>query len=221
MSTGHTFKINRLVSHRRFIFFQPVLFLSSSTMDNASATDQITNICEALRNVQALLHTEIRSRNVWQDATFQGLQIVPILGQVLAMPRPRLDEPDTLNIGLELFRLATVLYISALRTPFGVDTLSAEPLYASKIQSILISLSTIEDIPPTMLVWVLSVAFTSNCESDVKNYFEARLVELIVVLGITGFKNLVELITSFIWDENLLASQTFSLCTLLNSQIEG
>jgi hypothetical protein len=195
------------------------LFVSLSNMSNASVTDQVKHICEAIRNVQALLHSEIRSRNVWQDATFHGFHIIPILGHVLAMRRQRPEAADNLNTSLELFRLAAVLYINAIRAPFGLDTLSAEPLYASKIQIILSSLYSIGNIPPSTLVWVLSVAFTSNCDNDVKHYFERTLVDLIVLLGITDFGKLREIITNFMWDEDLLASQSFSLRTLFISQV--
>lgn len=168
----------------------------------------------AIRSVQTLLHAEICSRNVWQDPVFQGFHIVPILGQVLAARQKCLEESQN----LELFRLAAVLYISALRAPFGIDTTSTETLYASKIHTILLSLPSIEGTPPTMMAWVLSVAFTSNCDTDMKHYFGSTLRKLTASMHIADIEKLKNVLETVVWDEVLLASQSFSLLTLFLSK---
>jgi hypothetical protein len=177
----------------------------------------MSTICAAIRYVQSLLHTEMRRRKIWEDTVFQGLYIVPILGQVLAMRRQSIDDVEERNAILELFRLAAVLYISALRTPFGVDTISTEPLYAAKLHSALISYSLVEGISSLVLVWVLSVAFTSNCEIDRKHCFKRELIGLLVTLDIANFQTLKETLTAVVWDEDLLASQSQCLQELFLS----
>lgn len=163
----------------------------------------------------------MHSRNVWQDSTFQGFYLIPILGQVLAMRHHDSDETDRSSPTLELLRLAAVLYISALRAPFGVDTLSTELLYASKIQNILTSLSSVDDIPPALLAWVLSVGFTSDCDTDMKRYFENALVVLMKLLHVTDAEKWIEIITAFCWDEKLLVSQSILLRTIFASRDWG
>jgi hypothetical protein len=153
----------------------------------------------------------MRHRNIWQDTIFQGLYITPILGQVLAMRPKDIDEARETSTILEIFRLASVIYISALRTRFGVDTLSGEPLYAAKLHSTLTSQSLVGDIPSTMLAWILSVAFTSNCETERKHYFQKALKNLLVTLEIASFAELKEKISTVVWNEDLLVSQSQSL----------
>ena len=175
----------------------------------------MSSICAAIQNVQSLLHIEMCRRSIWKDSVFQGLYIIPILGRVLAMCRQNKDELGETNTELELFRLAAVLYISALRTPFGVDTISTEPLYASKLHDILISHSLVGEISTLVLVLVLSVAFASNCDTDRKHYFGRVLVDLLMTLDIATYPRLKESLTAVVWDENLLVTQSQCLQALL------
>lgn len=176
--------------------------------------DEISNVCQAIRNVQSLLHTEMCHRNIWQDTVFQGLYIIPILGQVLAMRPQDTNEARETNMILEAFRLAAILYISALRAPFGVDTISVEPLYTTKLHSTLTSQSLVDCNPLKVLVWIFSVAFTSNCDTEQKHYFQKALESLLVTLEIVNFAELKEEIATVVWDEDLLASQSQSLQAL-------
>jgi hypothetical protein len=122
----------------------------------------------------------------------------------------------------DVVRLATVLYISAVRTRFGVDTLSGEPFYAAKLQNALASQSLVCTVPSPVLVWILSIAFTSNCDTEQKHFFRKALKDLTVTLEIASFANLKEIIKTIVWDEDLLVPQSQSLQALfiLDSNME-
>lgn len=190
---------------------------ASRKRNSASAIEDFSDICQEIRNLQSLLHVEMRHRNIWQDTVFQGLYIIPILGRVLAMRTKVSDETRVTDTIADVFRLATVLYISAVRMRFGVDTLSGEPLYASKLQSTLASQSLVCKVPSPVLAWILSIAFTSNCDTEQKHFFQKALEDLTVVLEIASFARLKEIIKTVVWDEDLLVPQSQSLQVLFKS----
>ena len=124
-------------------------------------TEQISTFCLDLRLVQDIMRVESEQRNLWKDTIFPGLHISPILGDLLTS-RPLVDGVESASVVLEAFRLAAVLYVSNLRAKFGIDTLSAGPHYASKLR-VLLSLHLNQCAPPALLIWILSVAFSSQC----------------------------------------------------------
>jgi hypothetical protein len=81
---------------------------------------------------------------------FPGLYISPILGDLSGMRPAEVDEVEHAGTILEAFRLAAILYVNALRTRFGIDTLSRDPRYSSKLYSLLSS-SLPEEAPPMLL----------------------------------------------------------------------
>jgi hypothetical protein len=195
--------------------------LTSHKSNAPSAIEESSSFWQEIRNLQNLLHIEMRHRDIWRDTTFHGLYILPILGRVLAMRTKVVDETGgTETIG-DVFRLATVLYVSAVRKRFGVDTLSGERLYASKLRSTLASQPLVCKLPPPVLAWILSIAFTSNCDTEQKRFFLEALKDLTVTLEIASIAGLKETIKTVVWDEDLLfhESQSLQAVFMLDSSI--
>jgi hypothetical protein len=178
-----------------------------------SVTEEISRFCWAIRQVQDIIRAEVQQQDIWQDTMFPGLHISPILGDLLAMRPADVDKEEHAGKILEAFRLAAILYVSALRARFGIDTLSGDPRYSWKLYSLLSS-SLLEEAPPVLLTWILSVAFTSQCLPEQRNRFAEVLQELLATMEITNFGYLKGSIEQIVWDEGILVSQSQSLRTL-------
>jgi hypothetical protein len=158
------------------------------------------------------MRAEVGRRNLWEDTIFPGLYISPILGDLLAS-RAEVDEADIDTVTLEAFRLAAVLYVSNLRAKFGIDTLSGGPLYITKLRALLSSPPIVREIQPMLLIWILSVAFTSQCLPAQSTWLSEIFTDILATKNITSFADLKATITQVVWDEDLLISQTQSLRT--------
>ena len=162
------------------------------------------------------MHDEMSRRHLWKDTIFAGFYISPILGDLLAM---RLDvdkEQSPHTVLLEAFRLAAVLYVSDLRSKFGIDTLPAGPLYATKLQTILSSSSTRDwEAQTDLLIWILAIAFTSqSLFQEQRALFTEMFNHALTVGGISEIEDLKALLTRIVWDEEILDIQSRTLESL-------
>jgi hypothetical protein len=176
----------------------------------------ISGFCKDIRDIQNVMHDEMSRRYLWKDTIFAGFYISPTLGDLLAM-RLDIDEaPSPSTLRLEAFRLAAVLYVSDLRSKFGVDTLSAGPLYATKLQALLSSSSTSDwETHTDLLVWILTVAFTSQSLSpEQRAWFTEMFNNTLMAGGIYQFEDLKSLLAEIVWDEEILDIQSRTLESL-------
>jgi hypothetical protein len=176
----------------------------------------ISGFCKDIRDVQDVMHDEMSRRHLWKDTIFAGFYISPILGDLLAM---RLDvdkEQSPHTVLLEAFRLAAVLYVSDLRSKFGIDTLPAGPLYATKLQTILSSSSTRDwEAQTDLLIWILAIAFTSqSLFQEQRALFTEMFNHALTVGGISEIEDLKALLTRIVWDEEILDIQSRTLESL-------
>jgi hypothetical protein len=155
------------------------------------------------------MRVEFGQRNLWNDTIFYTLRILPILGDLLTI-RPEPGEADTSYITLEAFRLAAVLYISNLREKFGFDTLSASPLYASKLRTLLAS-SLDLIIPQTLSIWILSVAVTCQGTAEQNAWFTETFKHSTVDQNIISFAVVMDMIIQVVWDEDIWIAETQAL----------
>ena len=136
---------------------------------------------------------------------------------MLAIRSVEADGAGHTNGVLEAFRLAAILYVSALRARFGVDTLSGDPQYVMKLHGLL-STSLIEEVPPVLLAWILSIAFTSPCPSGQRNWISNIFQALLVDMEITNFEQLRATIERVVWDEIFLDSRSRFLQALFEPE---
>jgi hypothetical protein len=176
----------------------------------------ISGFCKDIRDVQDVMHEEMSQRYLWKDTIFAGFYISPILGDLLAM---RLDvdtKPSPSTVILEAFRIAAVLYVSDLRSKFGIDTLYAGPTYATKLQNLLSSSSTRDwEAQTDLLIWILTVAFTSQSLSpEHRAWFTEIFNNALTAGGISEFEDLKALLAQIVWDEEILDTQSRTLESL-------
>ena len=169
---------------------------------------ELLKFTQSTQRVQDMMRTELRHRNLWQDTMFPGLHLSPILGELLALAIPHVDSSETGDV-LEVFRISAILYISALRARFGIDTLSAVPHYVEKLYACLFSSSS--ELPPSLLIWALSIAFTSHRHPDRTNWFGQVLRARSLSMGITNYEGLLTILAETVWDDELLPLQSQSL----------
>ena len=171
----------------------------------------ILGFCKDIQNVQDTMRGEMSRRPLWKDTIFAGFYISPILGDLLAM---RLDAyRSSSTVLLEAFRLAAVLYVSDLRSKFGIDTLSAGPLYATKLQTILSSSYTRDwEAQSDLLIWILAIAFTSpSLFAEQRTWFTGMFSNALMAGGISEFESLKALLARIVWDEEILDIQSQTL----------
>jgi hypothetical protein len=184
------------------------------TNDTMSAEEAVSIICDIVRDLQGKIRTEMQLCDVWQDTIFQGMHIIPILGKTLALHRIVTPVGNEINQLVEAFRLAAVLYISALRARFGVDTLLSEPLYAGKLHDLLVTGSLVRHVSSSLLPWILAVSYTSNCCTEQKISFRKALMELVIEPEAIDYFALRQKVSRVMWDEELLPVQSQILQTL-------
>lgn len=179
----------------------------------------ISGFCKDIRDVQDVMHNEMGQRHLWKDTVFAGFYISPILGDLLAVRLDIDNEPNSSTMLLETFRLAAVLYVSDLRSKFGIDTLPAGPLYATKLQAILSRSSTRDwEAQTDLLIWILAIAFTSqSLFPEQRAWFTWMFSNALTVGGISEFEGLKALLTRIVWDEEILDIQSRTLESLFCS----
>jgi hypothetical protein len=185
----------------------------TATSSDVNVMEKIFGFCSDLKTVQGIMRAERMRRNLWKDTIFPGLHISPILGDLLAIRSEinESNESENATVTLEAFRLAAILYVSNLRAKFGIDTLSGGPRYATKLRIILPSSSLAQGAPPLLLIWILSVAITSQCLPEQRLWFTEVFNDVLVAQNITSFPILLGMITNITWDEDLLMTETQSL----------
>ena len=176
--------------------------------------EKISRICTDIRQVQDVMRVEINQRDLWNDTMFRGLYIFPIIGDLLAI-RVDVDGDDGSGVHLEAFRLGAILYVNNLRAKFGVDTLPGDPLYAGKLQELLSTSTFVNETPSTLLVWVLSVAATSQYIPDQRDWFIELFTEISIRENIGSYGELMAILTQLVWDESLLDIQPNVLQAIL------
>lgn len=178
----------------------------------------ILGFCKDILHVQDAMRGEMSRRHLWKDTVFAGFYISPILGDLLAM---RLDAyRSSSTVLLEAFRLAAVLYVSDLRSKFGIDTLSAGPLYATKLQTILSSSSAHDwEAQSDLLIWILAIAFTSpSLFAEQRTWFTGMFSNALMAGGISEFGGLKVLLARIVWDEEILDIQSQTLASFFASR---
>jgi hypothetical protein len=178
--------------------------------------EKVSEFCFDVRAVQDLMRAESQQRNLWTDTIFPGYHISPILGDLLAF-RPEVDETNIATVTLEAFRLAAILYISNLRAKFGIDTLSGDLLYVTKLYNLLSPLQFNQALPPMILIWILSVVVTSQCLPEHRKWCSDIWTEVVVSQNLLSFANLMSTIGQIVWDEELLSVETESLKRMLEA----
>jgi hypothetical protein len=172
--------------------------------------ENISRYCTDLKDIQDIMLVRMSEGNLWSDTMFRGLYIFPILGDLLAT-RVEVNNDDTDTVVFEAFRLAAVLYVSSLRANFGVDTLSADSLFATKLRTHLISSPFKQEAPLSLLLWVLSVASSSQYIPEQRDWFVELLNDVMVTESIASFEELRAILVEVVWDEKLLDTETNAL----------
>jgi hypothetical protein len=168
-----------------------------------------------LRSLQSLVNEEKCERDLWQDTSFPGYNISPLLGDLLVI-RPAGPELDPLSYTFEAFRLAALLYGSRLRGLFGLDTFSTDTLYCAKLYSLLSSVPPCNwDTGEGLLVWVLAVGLTGRAVSNEQQTgFLEHLHSILPSIRISSLEQLHGLLCEMVWDEDLFKEQSETLKAL-------
>jgi len=156
-------------------------------------------------------------RDVWNDPIFQGMHIIPVLGQILALRPINSEGTESTCKSLEAFRLAAILYISALRARFGVDTTSWEFLYAGKLRDILSSEWSDQNTSSSTIIWILALSYASQCKIEEKGFFWEALMGHTTTSNIVCYADLENKLKTIVWDADLLVDQSRTLRALFNS----
>lgn len=184
-----------------------------------SASDMTNKICLALRHLHDTLNAELHRQDFWHNTVFQGMHIIPILGQLLALGSVTSHRTDMTTMFVEPFRLSAILYSCALRARFGIDTVQSEPVYARKLQHILMSQRSDHYITPNLFGWILAVAYTSICGIEQKSFFSRALFDHMKTLAIADYTEFEERLESIVWDSTLLPARSQSLRHLFISEL--
>jgi hypothetical protein len=170
----------------------------------------IARFCADVKNVHNIMNFELGYRDLWQDTSFQGYHLAPILGDLLSV-RNHIGR-DSMDVIFEAFRLAALLYVSNLRARFGLEMLSADAVYTTKLQALLAANMANCTMPITLVTWVLAVAYTSRCSSDEERSRFAETLKLAVTMcGTADVDGFMTLLSGIFWDENLLPTQSQQL----------
>jgi hypothetical protein len=180
---------------------------SPQASSNDSMNHKIAGFCSDIKKLQDVMWNEISQRELFEDTTFQGLNLMPILGDLL-MTRVKVDNEDISTVTLEAFRLAAIFYVCNLRAKFGVDTLSGGPLYATKLLALLSSSSFRQEAPFNIQIWVLSVASSAFSIPAQRDWFSRLLQEAMASQNIGSSEDLVKALDAVVWHKGLLDNQT-------------
>jgi hypothetical protein len=184
-----------------------------------STSDLIHHFYKATKVIQNMMLNEISQRNLWRDPLFPAVHLTPLLGELLDT-RNLIDDFSGSPNGFEVFRSATLLYVSALRARFGIDTMTGDNVYSTKIQRLVSIQDSQNGLSVQFQVWILCVAYTScSCSHYQKPWFENLLKHKFQVISINGPEKLLEMLEEMIWDKILLKKQTTELIAMfLNNE---
>lgn len=180
-----------------------------------SDLQMIGQISLAIQKLQEMMHAEVLIRDIWKDPMFQGMHLVPIIAQLLALNSLPSRSNECANTHLEAFRLSAILYMSALRAQFGVDTFSSNHLYVTKLRALFASdrMDTVNDT--NLRIWILAIAYTSSNNGEEVSFFRQALLHSLESLVIASYERVTEILKSIVWDEEFLAFQAQSLRQLM------
>jgi len=197
------------------------LQLTGQSSNDFLSITVISGFCKDIRHVQNVMHDNMSRRHLWKDTIFAGFYISPIVGDLLAIRLDVDNEPNPSTVLLEAFRLAALLYVSDLRSKFGIDTLSAGPLYATKLLALLSSSSTQDwKMQTDLLIWILAIAFTSqSLFLQQRAWFIVMFNNALMARGINDFENLKALLARIVWDEEILVIQSQTLESFVSNMV--
>ncbi|RFU24393.1 hypothetical protein B7463_g11947, partial [Scytalidium lignicola] len=114
--------------------------LTSNVMDESSSSNlaaELVPIFEQISLLNEFILRELGTRDLWDDGVFCGLQIVPILHQLLSV-RFDIEAPNPAIVRQEFLRICAIIYLAKLRQKFGVNL--ALDIYIAKLKRAVIDL---------------------------------------------------------------------------------
>jgi hypothetical protein len=178
---------------------------------NTSTSNQdflIVRFRHDLNEVLQVMHVEMQRRHLWDDAVFAGRHLGPLIADLLNAST--LYKDGNISATQEMFRLAAVLYVNDIRGKFGMDQISAGPLYARKLMTL--TSQSADTFHDQTIIWVLAVAYSSQCiAQDQRNCFTEPFLQSLQGNHVTNIDVLLGLLDRVVWDVEISGIQTETL----------
>ncbi|KAL7947636.1 hypothetical protein V8C42DRAFT_318341 [Trichoderma barbatum] len=165
---------------------------SNGTLNHDPA---IVHIFDAIQQVNAIINSEADALGnaFWRTVLFPGFHLGPILYDLLSLPRDTDGLTSQFSKRRECFRLAGILYISEIRSKFGMDNTGAMS-YANKLslafkdRDMLVSWGC----DNRFFLWSLTIGSVSLCVPEaLRLEFMEILSEYPSIVGVDSLRDAV------------------------------
>lgn len=150
--------------------------------------------------------------DLWDNAVFAGLYIVPLLSELLTIRHN--TSSATLAIE-ESCRIGALLYLSGVRRRFGI-TLTSD----IHVQNLKYAIS--EDISSNtgpLLPWLLVIGGAQSVQLEDRKWFVSATANLLLRLQYNTWDGLMEDVQGVLWVEGMLEAECSQFHTDVTSEI--
>jgi hypothetical protein len=133
--------------------------------ENLHFDPSVSRILEGLLQMNVLIDSQHAQRGdeLWCTTLFPGLNIAPILYDLMSMSRGTAEDAIQAR-RRECFRLAAIIYVIEIRQKFGLDP-TPSLLYLTKLKTLLNSPGVLPTwgVSSGLLLWTLIVGASASC----------------------------------------------------------
>lgn len=146
--------------------------------------------------------SELAARDLWDDGVFAGLHVVPLLSKLLSI-RYEADGHDPTFARQESCRIGTLLYLSGIRSRFGVNLSTG--VYIPKLKDAIIAQDSL-CLEPTdpILLWVKFIGGVQSFIHAEHKWFVSATARLIVGQQWSIWEELMVVVREVLWVEGIL-----------------
>jgi len=175
----------------------------------------------AMKNLYAINHlivSELQTRDLWDDGVFGGLHVLPILHELLS------SESNSTFVSAfgrqEMCRLGAILYLAAIRQRFRINLVRG--VYISRLKTLIATADELGiDQHGPLFLWCLLIAGASTKISEEREWFIAKLVEIITRMGLCSWERVLTVLKEVLWIDRLLEVELHRLWESVYFHLNG
>ncbi|KFX97610.1 hypothetical protein V490_02708 [Pseudogymnoascus sp. VKM F-3557] len=170
--------------------------VSESKLLQACTTNGMISAIYDLLSLNQFMVNKVKLGDLWDNAVFAGLYIVPLLSKLLSV---RHDAFGTILAKEESCRVGALLYLSGIRRRFGVALISDIHVQSLKNAILEDDSSTINPILP----WLLVIGGSQSFQLEDREWFVSTTTSLLLRQNST-WKELMAAVQDVLWVEGIL-----------------
>lgn len=174
--------------------------VSGSPLLQACTTNETISAIHDLLVLNQYMVNKVATGDLWNNAVFAGLYIVPLLSKLLTI---RHNVFDATLAREESCRIGALLYLSSIRRRFGMALTS--DIHVQNLKYV-ISEDINTDTDP-IIPWLLVIGGAQAVDLEVREWFVSTTADLLLRLQCNSWHELMATVQGVLWVEGILEAE--------------